>query len=134
MTEVMRWRVPSPSSGAGPAPRLIERLGPHRFRERLAEIGAELREIALHPAVTADQHVIGAADAVIGKDVSGERAKAALHAVADDRVADLLGDGEADPHGGIGVASVADQQHEARHGLPPARVRRQEILAAGENA
>ena len=41
----------------------------------------------------------------VGQDFAGERAEAALHAVADDRAADLLGDGEADAHRRIAVAA-----------------------------
>ena len=51
----------------------------------------------------ADHDMVGAGDAMLGQDFAGERAEAALHAVADDRAADLLGDGEADAHGRIAV-------------------------------
>ena len=64
-----------------------------------------------------------------GSDLAGERAEAALHAVAHDGVADLLGDGEADAHRRIAVRAVADEQDEAGHRRAPAAVRGEEIRA-----
>ena len=67
-----------------------------------------------------------------GKDFAGERAEAALHAVADDRVADLLGDGEADAHRRVRVLAVADEQDEAGHGRALAAVGGEEVRALAE--
>ena len=57
--------------------------------------------------------MVGAWKATLGHDVAGKRPKAALHAVADNRIADLLGDGETGAHLRVVIAAVADQQDEA---------------------
>jgi len=57
--------------------------------------------------------MVSAWNAARRKDFAGERSKPPLHPVADDRSADLLGDGEADALGRIAVGAVADQQNEA---------------------
>ena len=75
---------------------------------------------------------IGAGDTGLGQDFPGQLAEAAAHAVADDGVADLPGDGEAEPHDGIAVAALADQQHEAGRRRALAAVRGQEVRAAAE--
>ena len=66
---------------------------------------------------------------MLGQQFAGERAEAALHAVADDRVADLLGDGEADAHRRVAVVARADEQDEAGHGRALAAVGGKEIRA-----
>ena len=65
-----------------------------------------------------------------GQDLAGELAEAALHAVADDRIADLLRDGEAEAHRRIAVAARADQQDEAGRRRAQAAIGREEIRAA----
>jgi hypothetical protein len=65
--------------------------------------------------------MVGPGKAPGGQKLSGERAQAALHAVANDRAADLPGDGETDALGGVAVGAVADEQDEAgSRGAPPA--------------
>ena len=54
--------------------------------------------ISLHTARPANQDVIGSGDARGRQYLPGEGAEAALHAVADDRSADLLGNGDSEPH------------------------------------
>ena len=71
--------------------------------------------------------MIGAGMPPVGQDFARERAEAALHAVADDRAADLLGDGEADALGRIAVAAIADEQDETRRRRAPAGVGGEEI-------
>ena len=68
----------------------------------------------------------------VGKDLAGQRAEAPLHAVADDRAADLLGDGEADALDRIAVLAVADEQDEAGRRRAPAGVGGEEIGALAE--
>ena len=65
-------------------------------------------------------------------DFAGERAEAPLHAVADDRAADLLGDGEADAHRGVAILAVADEQDEAGRGCALAAVGGEEIRALAD--
>src|ERR1700761_9138531 len=77
--------------------------------------------------------MIGAGDAVGGKQCAAERAEAALHAVADHRIADLLGHRDAEAHRRIAVVARAYQKHEAGHGPARATVRREEIRAAPED-
>jgi hypothetical protein len=71
--------------------------------------------------------MIGSGDAMIGKRFAGERTKAAFHPVSDHRVADLLGNREADTHRHIVVAPRADEQDEAGHGDALAAVGGEEI-------
>ena len=68
-----------------------------------------------------------------GDEVASERAKAALHAVADDCAADFLGDGEADALLRIAVLAVADQKDETGGRRAPSGVRCQEVRAFPEN-
>ena len=100
-----------------------------RFRSR-----DKLGERPLDAAGAADQDMVGAGDARFGQDRAGERAEAALHPVADDGVADLLRDGEAEAHRRIVVAARADEQDEAGRRRAQAAVGREEIRAAGELA
>jgi hypothetical protein len=73
--------------------------------------------------------MIGAGNAMIGQGCASEGAEAALHPVANDRVADLFGDGEADAHGRIVIAARADEQDETGHGGAPAAVGGEEVRA-----
>src|SRR3954471_4688104 len=77
--------------------------------------------------------MVGPGNAALGQQLAGERPEAPLHPVAHHRAADLLGDGDSEPHVDILVAAVADEQDEAGHGGAAAAIRRQEIGAAGEN-
>ena len=52
-------------------------------------------------------------DAFGRHNVASKRPEAALHSVANDRAADLFGDGKADSNCGIAIAAVADEQDEA---------------------
>jgi len=110
------------------------RLVPNGFGLQLAqslmEIPHKLGERALHAAGAADQDVVGAGHAGFGKDRTGELAEAPLHPVADDGVADLLRDGEAEADGGIAVAARAHQQDEAGGRRAQCAVGREEFRAA----
>ena len=89
---------------------------------------------ALDAPGTADQHIIGVVSRNGRENLTGKRAKAALHAVAHDRAADLLRDGDADADGRVTVLAWTDQQDKAGHGCPLAGIRREEIRAAGQRA
>jgi hypothetical protein len=82
----------------------------------------------------ADQDMVGAFMARFRQDLAGKLPEAALHAVADHRIADLLGDGEAEAHRRIAIVPRADQQHEAGRRRARGAVRREEIRAAAELA
>ena len=97
--------------------------------ERAGKLRAEQAEIALDALGAADHHMVGAGNALCRDDLAGERAEAALHPVADDRTADLLGDGEADAHRRIRILAVADEQDEAGHRRAQAAVGGEEIRA-----
>ena len=96
------------------------------------------------PSGAADHHMVGAGESLRRHDLARERAEAALHSVADDRSADLLGDGESDAHRRIVIVAVADEKHKAgvaarlpasRPGSPPASmVLSAELLAAAAAA
>ena len=89
-------------------------------------------EIALDSSGTTDDDMIGAGNSMFWQRFAGEGAKAALHPVADDRIADLLGDGEADAHRHNDIAARADEQDKAGHGGALAAVGGEEIRALGE--
>ena len=76
--------------------------------------------------------MIGAGQASRGDQFTGQCAEAPLHPVADDRAADLLGDGEADAHRGVRILAVADEEQEAGCGNALAAVGGDEIRALGE--
>jgi hypothetical protein len=73
--------------------------------------------------------MIGASNALIGQDFACKSAEAALHPVADDRAANLLRDGETDPHPRILVLAVQNEQDEAWRGGAQAAVRSEEVSA-----
>jgi len=102
--------------------------------ERLFEIFRELRERPFDAAGAADQDMVGAGEAGLGEDRPGELAQAAPHPIADDGVADLLRDGEAEPHRRVAVVAGADEQDEAGRRRAPAGIRREEVRAAPQLA
>jgi hypothetical protein len=100
-----------------------------QFLEGAGELLSQLAEIALDSAGAADQHMVGPGKAPGGQKLSGERAQAALHAVANDRAADLLGDGETDAHRLIRVLPLADEQDETGRRHATAAVRGKKVGA-----
>src|SRR3546814_14348273 len=60
-----------------------------------------------------------ALDAQCWQKRAGQRAKTALHAVADNRPADLLGDGDAKTNGRVAIIAGTNKKHETgnRHAL-----------------
>jgi hypothetical protein len=74
--------------------------------------------------------MVGAGHAGFGQDEAGELAKAPLHAVAHDGIADLLRDGEAEADGGITVVSRADEKNEAGRRRAQCAIGREEFRAA----
>jgi hypothetical protein len=76
--------------------------------------------------------MIGTRDAGCGQEFSGKGAKAALHSVANDCAADLLGNGEADAHCAIAIIALAHKKDEAGHGGTPAAIGGEEISAPAE--
>jgi hypothetical protein len=73
--------------------------------------------------------MIGAAEAMDRQRFAHERAKAALHPVADDRAADLLGNRDAIADRAFGRGAGNDEQDEAGPGDPQAAVGVQKIAA-----
>jgi hypothetical protein len=71
--------------------------------------------------------MIGADEAVGGNQFAGECPESALHPVADDRAANLLGDCEADSLQRIAILAVANEEHESGHRRAPSGVRSEEI-------
>jgi hypothetical protein len=97
--------------------------------QRSFEVVPKHRIISLHSGQSADHHMVGARKTVIRKDFAGEGAEAALDAVADDRIPDLLGDGEADALRFVTIGAIADEQDEARGRRSPASIGSEEIGA-----
>jgi len=76
--------------------------------------------------------MVGTRDPARRQHLAGQRAQPALAPVAHHRIADFLGDGEADPLGGVRVAAGVDQQDEPRRGDAAAAVGGQEVAALGQ--
>ncbi|GAC1579661.1 MAG: hypothetical protein NVS3B5_12900 [Sphingomicrobium sp.] len=76
--------------------------------------------------------MVGAAYSERRKMCAGKRAETALHAVAHDRVADLLGDRVADANRRIAIAARTDLKDETGHGKALSAVGGEEIRALGK--
>ena len=100
--------------------------------QRLGQLGGERLIIALDPALPSDQDVIGTRNALFRQQITRERPQPAFHPVANDRVSDLLGDGEADANALVTVIPRANLQHEAGHRHASPAIGREEIAAAGQ--
>lgn len=107
-------------------------FGRGRTGQRFGELGGERGIIALDPALPSDQHVIRTGYALDRQKLARERPQPAFHPVANDRVADLLGDGEADANRGLTIVTRAYLQHEAGHRHASPAIGREEIAAAGQ--
>ena len=101
--------------------------------KRGRKVAAKLAEAALDPAGAADQHMVGAGQPLGRHEFAGEGSKAALHAIADDRIADLLGDGETNAHHRVAIFAVTDQQDEAWSSGALAFIGGKEIRALADN-
>ena len=73
--------------------------------------------------------MIGTGVSVPGQNLPRKRPEAPLHAIANNRLADLLADGEADTHGRIAILPVARQKDKPRGSRAPSGVRGKEIRA-----
>ena len=78
--------------------------------------------------------MVGAGDAGLGQDGAGKLAQASLHPVADDRIADLLRDGEAEPDRRIAVAARSDEEDEDGRRRAQAAVCGEKVRAAPQLA
>src|SRR5690606_15478141 len=87
---------PRPRAAASfPPPARRIALARHRSRQSDRQLLAQPAEIALDPAFAADQHMVVIGQPALRQRLAQQRAEAALHAVAHNRIADLLGDGDA---------------------------------------
>jgi hypothetical protein len=101
-----------------------------QLAKRLSEIVTEQGEIAFDPALAADQDMIGTFMARLRKDRAGQLAEAPLHPVADHRIADLLGNGEAETQRRVAIVPRAHEEDEAGHRRAQCAIGREEIRAA----
>jgi hypothetical protein len=85
--------------------------------------------LALYPFGAPDDHMIRAGETSGGDKFTSERPEAALHAVADDCAADLLGDREADAHRFVRILAVADKQDKSGRGHATAAIGGEEVGA-----
>ena len=99
------------------------------FYECPAEFLAKREIIAFDSAGAADQDMVGAGKTALGQQFPGERAQAALHAVADDRAANLLGHGIADADRGIAIVARTHQQDKAGHRRASSGIRGEKVCA-----
>ena len=101
---------------------------PHSV-QRTLELGAKQAVVAFNAFRAADHHMVGTGEALDWHDLAGERAETALHTIANDSAADLLGDRKADANGGIRIFPIANQQDEARRRCALAGIGGNEISA-----
>lgn len=78
--------------------------------------------------------MIASRSAALYDYVARKFAKTPFHPVADDGVADFLGDCEADTLLLVAVGAIADKENEAGHRCPFRSIGGQEIPARGNNA
>ena len=100
--------------------------------QRLGQFSGERRIVALDPALPSDQDMVRARNTLDRQQITRERPQPAFHPVANDRVSDLLGDGEADSNRRFTVIPRAHLQHEAGHRHASPAIGREEIAAAGQ--
>ena len=88
-------------------------------RQCCAQFIAQPGKIALNPAVTADQHMIVCGQPKLREQFAQQCAKAALHPVANHRIADFSGDGDSEAY--LIVRIGVNQQHKTgtRHAQAP---------------
>lgn len=84
-------------------------------RKRNSQFIAQSGKIALNPTFAANQHMVSAVNASGWQSFAQKRPEAALHAVANNRVADLLCDGYAKAQISFGSrhSTTVHQQHES---------------------
>lgn len=97
------------------------------------KVVAKRGEIALDSGRAADQDMVGAGNAAHRQNLARKGAETPLHAVADYRIADFFGDGEAYPPGRVAVIAIADEQDKAGRGRAPSGVRSEEIRPLAKN-
>ena len=105
---------------------------PDDFPERLDQFVAERCERAFDATLPSNQNMVRAGQAERWQEFAGERAQAPFHPVANDGIADLARDREADPKHFVSVTAWADEQNEAGHRSTPTRIGEEEIGAPGE--
>ena len=98
--------------------------------QRLAKLGLELVEWAFDPAGPSDQDMVGPSDSGVRENPPRKLAEAALHAIADHRIANLLGHGKAKANRGITIVARSYQKDETRRRRASAAVRGKEFRAA----
>jgi len=103
------------------------------FLQSPQKLLSQKRVFALDTATAADHHMVRPRMTANGHDFASERPETALHAVADDGLADLLADGESDALRGIAVVAVADEEDESRHRRAPTGVRSEKVRAFAED-
>ena len=99
------------------------------FLESAFKLRREAGEISLDPPGSTDQDMVGAGNSMFRQGIASERAKSALHPIANDCIADLLGDREANAHGWIVILTRTNKQNESRHGCALAAIGGKEIRA-----
>ena len=78
--------------------------------------------------------MVGAGDSRRRQNFPGQLAQAALHPGADDGIADLLRDGEAEADRRVAVVARADEEDEAGRGRAQGAVRGEKVRAAPQLA
>ncbi len=95
--------------------------------QSLNQFAAQKRKITFHAASTANQYMVSPGCAIGEDKFTGQAAEPAFHPVADDGVANFLGNSDAKPDRGIAIVAVAHKQNEPGICESPRRIRREEI-------
>ena len=98
----------------------------------MGKVVPQQAEIPLNALGPADHDMIRAVDSLDRNDLAGKGAEAALHAVADDGPADLPGDCESDPLGGVAVLAVTNEKDESGRRRALAGVRSEKVRSFTE--
>ena len=101
--------------------------------ERGFQFLPERGKVPLDPVFSADQDMVRARHALLRQNFTGQCAQAPLHAVAHHRVADFLGDGDAEALRAIGARHGVDQKHKTGPCDPDSVVGGQKIGALGDD-
>lgn len=99
--------------------------------QRPREVVDERGEGPCQAFAATDQDVVGVGNPVGGKNLPHQRAEAALEPVADDRIADLPGDGEARAHR-QGIVAAANEENETGRRRTAGRVRSDKVAPRGD--
>jgi hypothetical protein len=100
--------------------------------KRFRQILTEQRKITFNPAGAANHDMISAAHPKRWEYFTGQRAKAPLHSVAHNRIADLFGNRNAKPHSRVSIGTITHKQNETAVRCTFGRIGGKKVLARAD--